>query len=44
LDYLRWALSSHPILLALSGVFAALVFGALFYRALRAVAARRLSE
>ncbi|PMS37335.1 cellulose synthase subunit [Trinickia symbiotica] len=44
LDYLRWALSSHPILLALSGVFAALVFGALFYRALRAVATRRLSE
>ncbi|WP_027794949.1 cellulose biosynthesis cyclic di-GMP-binding regulatory protein BcsB [Paraburkholderia acidipaludis] len=42
IEYLRWALSSHPLLLVLSGVFAAIVIAALFYRFLRAVASRRL--
>jgi hypothetical protein len=41
-EYLRWALSSHPLLLLLGGVLAALIIAALFYRALRAIAARRL--
>ena len=42
--YLRWILSSHPLLLMLGGVVAALVFAALFYRMLRAIAARRLKD
>jgi cellulose synthase operon protein B len=41
-EYLRWALSSHPLLLLLGGVLAALIIAALFYRMLRAIAARRL--
>jgi hypothetical protein len=41
-EYLRWALSSHPLLLLLGGVLAALIIAALFYRALRSIAARRL--
>jgi len=43
-DYVRWVLSAHPLLLLLGGVFAALVIAALFYRLLRSVAARRLKE
>ena len=43
-QYLRWALSKHPLLLAFGGVFAAIVIGALFYRILRALAARRLGR
>jgi hypothetical protein len=43
-EYMRWALSSHPLLLVLSGLLAAIVIAALFYRALRAVAARRLRD
>jgi len=41
-EYLRWALSSHPLLLLLGALFAALIIAALFYRALRSIAARRL--
>ncbi|MFP6561882.1 cellulose biosynthesis cyclic di-GMP-binding regulatory protein BcsB, partial [Paraburkholderia sp. B3] len=44
IEYLRWVLSSHPFLLVLSGVFAAIVIAALFYRFLRAVASRRLKD
>ncbi|WP_084170432.1 cellulose biosynthesis cyclic di-GMP-binding regulatory protein BcsB [Paraburkholderia ferrariae] len=44
IEYLRWVLSSHPLLLVLSGVFAAIVIAALFFRILRAVAARRLKD
>lgn len=44
LEYVRWVLSSHPMLLLLGGVIAALVIAALFYRMLRSVAARRLKE
>ncbi|AME25440.1 cellulose synthase BcsB subunit [Burkholderia sp. PAMC 26561] len=43
-EYMRWALSSHPLLLVLSGLLAAIIVAALFYRALRAVAARRLRD
>lgn len=43
-EYMRWALSSHPLLLVLSGLLAAIIIAALFYRALRAVAARRLRD
>ncbi|KHJ60176.1 hypothetical protein, partial [Burkholderia glumae] len=43
-EYARWALSSHPLLLAFSGVLAAIVIAALFYRALRRIAARRLQD
>jgi len=43
-EYLRWALSSHPLLLMLGGVLAALIIAALFYRMLRSVAARRLKD
>lgn len=43
-EYLRWALSRHPLLLLLGGVLAALVLAALFYRMLRAIAARRLGD
>ncbi|CAG4903207.1 Cyclic di-GMP-binding protein [Paraburkholderia saeva] len=43
-EYLRWALSSHPLLLALGGLFAALIFAALLYRTLRAIATRRLRD
>jgi hypothetical protein len=42
--YLRWALSHHPLLLLVAGILAALVLAALFYRMLRAVAARRLGN
>ncbi|RQR49239.1 cellulose biosynthesis cyclic di-GMP-binding regulatory protein BcsB [Burkholderia sp. Bp9126] len=42
--YMRWLLSSHPLLLVLAGVLAALVTAALCFRALRAVAARRLKD
>lgn len=44
LEYMRWALSSHPLLLVLGGLLAALIIAALFYRMLRAVAARRLRD
>ncbi|MFL9885544.1 cellulose biosynthesis cyclic di-GMP-binding regulatory protein BcsB [Paraburkholderia agricolaris] len=43
-EYLRWALSSHPLLLVLSGVLAALIIAGLFYRTLRSIAARRLKD
>ena len=43
-EYLRWALSSHPLLLLLGGLFAALIIAALFFRALRSIAARRLRD
>jgi len=43
-EYMRWALSSHPLLLLLGGIFAALIIAALFYRALRSIAARRLRD
>ena len=43
-EYMRWALSSHPLLLLLGGVLAALIIAALFYRALRSIAARRLKD
>jgi hypothetical protein len=37
-------LSSHPLLLRLGGIVAALISAALFYRALRSIAARRLRD
>ncbi|WP_144113426.1 cellulose biosynthesis cyclic di-GMP-binding regulatory protein BcsB [Paraburkholderia sp. BCC1886] len=43
-EYLRWALSSHPLLLMLGGVLAALVIAGVFYRTLRGIAARRLRD
>jgi hypothetical protein len=43
-EYMRWALSSHPLLLMLGGVLAAIILAALLYRGLRAVAARRLRD
>jgi hypothetical protein len=44
LQYMRWALSSHPLLLVLGGLLAALIFAALLYRTLRAIATRRLRD
>ncbi|WP_118178399.1 cellulose biosynthesis cyclic di-GMP-binding regulatory protein BcsB [Paraburkholderia phosphatilytica] len=44
IDYLRWALSLHPLLLMFGGLLSALIVAGLFYRTLRAVAARRLKE
>jgi hypothetical protein len=44
MHYMRWALSSHPVLLVLGGLLAALIIAALFYRALRSIAARRLRD
>ncbi|PRH32731.1 cellulose biosynthesis cyclic di-GMP-binding regulatory protein BcsB [Burkholderia multivorans] len=44
IEHLRWLLSAHPLLLALAGMLAALVVAAIFYRLLRAQAARRLKE
>jgi cellulose synthase operon protein B len=44
LEYMRWALSSHPLLLVLSGLLAAIILAALFYRALRGIATRRLRD
>ncbi|WP_175998646.1 cellulose biosynthesis cyclic di-GMP-binding regulatory protein BcsB [Burkholderia stabilis] len=44
ITYLRWALSGHPLLLALFSVLTAFMAAALFYRLLRARAARRLKE
>lgn len=44
IEYLRWILSAHPLALVLGGVLAALVLAAVFYRLLRARAARRLKE
>ncbi|SAL17333.1 cellulose biosynthesis cyclic di-GMP-binding regulatory protein BcsB [Caballeronia humi] len=44
MHYMRWALSSHPVLLVLGGLLAALIIAALFYRTLRAIAARRLRD
>ncbi|MFP3758554.1 hypothetical protein SB751_32245, partial [Cupriavidus sp. SIMBA_020] len=44
LEYARWVLSSHPLLLLLAGVLAAIVIAALFYRVLRGIAARRLKD
>ena len=44
LEYMRWALSSHPLLLVLGGLLAAMIIAALFYRSLRAIAARRLRD
>jgi cytochrome c oxidase subunit IV len=43
-EYMRWALSVHPLLLLLAGLIAALIIAAVFYRLLRAVAARRLKD
>jgi hypothetical protein len=43
-QYMRWALSSHPLLLVFAGVIAALLIAALFYRTLRSIAARRLKD
>ncbi|MCC8394627.1 cellulose biosynthesis cyclic di-GMP-binding regulatory protein BcsB [Paraburkholderia sp. MMS20-SJTR3] len=43
-EYLRWALSSHPLLLLFGGVLAALLIAGLCYRTLRAIAARRLKD
>jgi hypothetical protein len=43
-EYLRWALSSHPLLLLFGGVLAALIIAGLCYRTLRAIAARRLKD
>ncbi|QCP53717.1 cellulose biosynthesis cyclic di-GMP-binding regulatory protein BcsB [Trinickia violacea] len=43
-EYLRWALSTHPILLMLGGLIAALILAALCYRVLRGIAARRLGD
>jgi hypothetical protein len=34
----------HPLLLLLAGLIAALIIAAVFYRLLRAVAARRLKD
>ncbi|SDV47841.1 cellulose biosynthesis cyclic di-GMP-binding regulatory protein BcsB [Chitinasiproducens palmae] len=42
--HLRWALSAHPTLLAIAALIVALLLAALLYRALRAVAARRLKK
>lgn len=44
IEYLRWIFSSHPLLLLLGGVIAAIVIASLFYRLLRAVAVRRLKD
>jgi len=44
IEYMHWALSVHPLLLLLGGVLAALIIAAVFYRMLRAVAARRLKD
>ncbi|CAB3751980.1 cellulose biosynthesis cyclic di-GMP-binding regulatory protein BcsB [Paraburkholderia humisilvae] len=44
IQYLHWALSEHPLLLLFGGVIAALIIAALFYRLLRAIAARRLLD
>ena len=44
MHYMRWALSAHPLLLVFSAVIAALIIAALFYRALRSLAARRLRD
>ena len=44
IEYMRWALSVHPLLLLLAGLIAALIIAAVFYRLLRAVAARRLKD
>ena len=44
LEYMRWALSSHPLLLVLSGLLAAIILAALVYRALRGIATRRLRD
>ncbi|MDR5828382.1 cellulose biosynthesis cyclic di-GMP-binding regulatory protein BcsB [Caballeronia sp. LP006] len=44
MHYMRWALSAHPVLLVFSAVIAALIIAAVFYRALRSLAARRLRD
>jgi len=44
IDYLHWVLSSHPFLLVLGSLLAALIIAALFFRTLRAIAARRLRD
>jgi hypothetical protein len=44
IEYMHWALSSHPLLLMLGGVLSAIIIAALLYRGLRAVAARRLRD
>lgn len=44
ISYMRWVLSSHPLLLVLGGLLAALIIAAIFYRALRVLAARRLRD
>ncbi|WP_158934567.1 cellulose biosynthesis cyclic di-GMP-binding regulatory protein BcsB [Burkholderia sp. S171] len=43
-EYMRWALSSHPLLLVFGSLLAAIIIAALFYRSLRAIAARRLRD
>jgi hypothetical protein len=43
-EYLHWALSMHPLLLVLACLLAAFIIALFLYRALRAVAARRLRD
>jgi cellulose synthase operon protein B len=44
IDYLRWIFSLHPLLLTFGALIASLVLAALFYRILRAIAARRIQS
>lgn len=44
LEYLRWVLSSHPVLLAIAAIIVAMILAALAYRVLRGIAARRLDK
>ncbi|TKC81475.1 cellulose biosynthesis cyclic di-GMP-binding regulatory protein BcsB [Trinickia terrae] len=44
IEYLRWAFSTHPVLLMLAGLIAALILATLCYRVLRGIAARRLGD
>jgi hypothetical protein len=44
IEYLRWAMSIHPLLLVLFGCLAALVLAVFAYRALRSIAGRRLRD
>lgn len=43
-EYVRWVLSAHPLVLALSALVAALMAAVLMYRVLHAIAARRLKR
>ena len=44
LEHLRWAVSAHPLLLALAGLLLAIIIAALLFRGLRGIAARRLKK